>query len=143
MDADIAGDTFHQQVREYIVTGFEKGIPSLFVDVKGLYTDAGKMAVVGEVVEEIVQDLESDKLHDDGKPHFCTGFRELALTNRYDPSTNDTTLGLLFPRSTSRSSEQRKSLSLSGTGATTESTRSYTDSTRDLHGASKGTQACR
>lgn len=48
------------------MAGLEKGVPSLFVDVKGLYTDAGKMAVVGEVVEDIVQKLEKDTLHDDG-----------------------------------------------------------------------------
>lgn len=68
MRTDIPGETFRQLVREYVVTGLEKGIPSLFVDVKGLYTDAGKMAVVGEVVEEIVQKLEQDKLHGDGEP---------------------------------------------------------------------------
>lgn len=49
------------------MAGLEKGVPSLFVDVKGLYTDAGKMALVGEVVEEIVQKLEQGSLHDDGK----------------------------------------------------------------------------
>ena len=42
-------------------------MPSLFVDVKGLYRDASKMAAVGEIVEELVVDLEKEKLHDDGE----------------------------------------------------------------------------
>lgn len=42
-------------------------MPSLFVDVKGLYTDAGKMAVVGEVVQDIVSKLEQEELHKDGE----------------------------------------------------------------------------
>ena len=49
-------------------------MPSLFVDVKGLYRDASKMAAVGEIVEELVADLEKEKLHDDGEPSHSIGF---------------------------------------------------------------------
>jgi peptide alpha-N-acetyltransferase len=45
----------------------EKGVPSLFVDIKGLYRDASKMTAVGEIVEGLIVDLEQEKLHDDGK----------------------------------------------------------------------------
>lgn len=61
-----AGETFRQLAREYLIAGLEKGVPSLFVDVKGLYTDGDKMKTVGEIVEDIVSQLEKESLHDDG-----------------------------------------------------------------------------
>lgn len=68
-EADLwsSGETFRQLVREYLIAGLEKGVPSLFVDVKGLYSDVAKMALVGEVMEDIVKQLEQEKLHDDGE----------------------------------------------------------------------------
>ena len=48
-------------------------MPSLFVDVKGLYRDASKMAAVGEIVEDLVVDLEKEKLHDDSEPSHSIG----------------------------------------------------------------------
>nr|XP_019044577.1 peptide alpha-N-acetyltransferase [Kwoniella bestiolae CBS 10118]OCF23507.1 peptide alpha-N-acetyltransferase [Kwoniella bestiolae CBS 10118] len=54
------GDKFRELARAYIVKGLERGVPSLFVDVKGVYTDAEKMKIVGEIVEEIVGKLEKD-----------------------------------------------------------------------------------
>jgi hypothetical protein len=62
----LIGETFRKLARDYLIAGLEKGVPSLFVDVKGLYRDASKMAAVGEIVEELVVDLEKEKLHDDG-----------------------------------------------------------------------------
>lgn len=66
---DVAkGDEFRSLAREYLVRGLERGVPSLFVDVKGVYTDAAKMTVVGEVMEEIVAKLEGEhSLHGDGE----------------------------------------------------------------------------
>ncbi|WWC63187.1 uncharacterized protein I303_105787 [Kwoniella dejecticola CBS 10117] len=55
-----AGDKFRELAKAYIVRGLERGVPSLFVDVKGVYTDSEKMKVVGEIVEEIVAKLEKD-----------------------------------------------------------------------------------
>ena len=61
------GEESRSRVRSYVVDKLERGIPSLFVDVKGLYADAAKMRVVGEVVEEVIADLEKEKsLHADG-----------------------------------------------------------------------------
>ncbi|WWC71667.1 uncharacterized protein I206_105625 [Kwoniella pini CBS 10737] len=61
-----SGDKFRELARAYIVKGLERGVPSLFVDVKGVYTDSTKMKVVGEIVEEIVSKLEKDaSLSDD------------------------------------------------------------------------------
>ena len=46
----------------------EKGIPSLFVDIKSLYEDGEKMRVVGEVVEDLIKGLEGEvSLHGDGE----------------------------------------------------------------------------
>ncbi|BEI81931.1 hypothetical protein CcaverHIS002_0210910 [Cutaneotrichosporon cavernicola] len=64
---DVAkGEEFRALAREYLVRGLERGVPSLFVDVKGLYTDAAKMATVGELTEEIVRELQAEhSLHSD------------------------------------------------------------------------------
>lgn len=56
----------------YIVAGLERGVPSLFVDIKSLYQNGDKMAVVGEIVEDVVTKLEAEtSLHGDGAlPHL-------------------------------------------------------------------------
>ena len=65
---EILGEAFRPLARSYLINGLEKGVPSLFVDVKGVYIDyPEKMAVVGEIVEEIIGQLSKDLgLHDDG-----------------------------------------------------------------------------
>jgi hypothetical protein len=66
--ADFVGDAFRELATKYIITGLERGVPSLFVDVKPLYSDAEKMVVVGEIIEEVVTKLEAESgLHGDGK----------------------------------------------------------------------------
>lgn len=91
---DVAtGDEFRSLVRDYIVRGLERGVPSLFVDVKGVYADAAKMVTVGEVVEEIVSKLEAEaSLHgDDTVPPPTTllwayYFLALHLSHRLQPT---------------------------------------------------------
>ncbi|WWD02421.1 hypothetical protein V865_000460 [Kwoniella europaea PYCC6329] len=62
-----AGDKFRELAKAYIIKGLERGVPSLFVDVKGVYNDSEKMKVVGEIIEDIVSRLEKDaSLSDDG-----------------------------------------------------------------------------
>ena len=40
----------------------------MFVDVKGVYVDAKRMEIVGEILEETISQLEKDaSLHDDGE----------------------------------------------------------------------------
>ncbi|EIW67336.1 hypothetical protein M231_02521 [Tremella mesenterica] len=56
----LQGDAFRSFARPYIITGLERGIPSLFVDVKGVYEDVAKMQAVGELVADIVQQLEKE-----------------------------------------------------------------------------------
>ncbi|WVQ81930.1 hypothetical protein IAT38_004057 [Cryptococcus sp. DSM 104549] len=61
------GDQFRQLAEAYIVKGLERGVPSLFVDIKGVYSDAAKMTAVGEIVEGIISKLEKNAtLNDDG-----------------------------------------------------------------------------
>jgi hypothetical protein len=49
----VAGDEFRALIDPYVVSGLEKGIPSLFSDVKSLYNDLHKQQVIGEIVERI------------------------------------------------------------------------------------------
>ncbi|KAL1413384.1 hypothetical protein Q8F55_001146 [Vanrija albida] len=64
---DVAtGDEFSKRAREYLVRGLERGVPSLFVDVKGVYGDQAKLAAVGEIIADIVDKVKADaSLHGD------------------------------------------------------------------------------
>ncbi|KAG5641987.1 hypothetical protein DXG03_003816 [Asterophora parasitica] len=44
-------DEFRDLAKPYILSGLTKGIPSLFVDIKALYTDDSKREIVEEIVE--------------------------------------------------------------------------------------------
>ncbi|KIR78233.1 peptide alpha-N-acetyltransferase [Cryptococcus gattii EJB2] len=60
-------DKFRELARAYIIKGLERGVPSLFVDIKSIYSDQEKMTAVGEIVEDIIQKLEIDStLSNDG-----------------------------------------------------------------------------
>jgi hypothetical protein len=62
------GETFRDLAKAYLVSGLEKGVPSLFVDVKSVYVDGEKMRIVGEIVESLITQLEGDfSIHDDGE----------------------------------------------------------------------------
>jgi hypothetical protein len=56
----ILGDEFAQRIRAYLKAGLEKGIPSLFVDLKGLYKDQEKLRVIESILEEMKQKLEAE-----------------------------------------------------------------------------------
>jgi HEAT repeat protein len=72
----------------YIVAGLERGVPSLFVDIKSLYENSDKMAVVGELVEDVVTKLEAEtSLHGDGTLCYFS-----ANTERIDTTPPPTTL---------------------------------------------------
>lgn len=47
------GEEFKQLAREYLRDGFQRGVPSLFSDVKGLYVDPSKQEAIEEIVEEM------------------------------------------------------------------------------------------
>lgn len=52
------GDEFKDLVRRYLHNGFTKGIPSLFVDIKTLYSDTTKQQIIEEVVSEFRETLD-------------------------------------------------------------------------------------
>jgi CII-binding regulator of phage lambda lysogenization HflD len=63
------GDEFRARARAYLINGLERGVPSLFVDVKGVYSDPSRMSVVGEIFEEVISSLEKEiSLHGNGTP---------------------------------------------------------------------------
>jgi peptide alpha-N-acetyltransferase len=70
---------FRERAKKYLISGLEKGVPSLFVDVKGVYVDAKRMEIVGEILEETISQLEKDaSLHDDGEySPYRTGLTRL------------------------------------------------------------------
>ena len=48
-----SGEKFKELAKPYLERGLEKGIPSLFSDVKNLYTDKLKLQSIEEIVEDI------------------------------------------------------------------------------------------
>lgn len=56
----LQGDAFVDAARTYLISGLERGVPSLFVDLKGLYADPGKLQAIGALVEDIVNRLEKE-----------------------------------------------------------------------------------
>ena len=55
----LSGDAFAAAVRKYVVGPIRKGVPSLFRNLKSLYADRAKAAVMGEAFAEVVTSLES------------------------------------------------------------------------------------
>jgi tetratricopeptide (TPR) repeat protein len=47
------GDQFRQLVKPYIIRGLEKGIPSLFADLKALYVHKEKQIVIEDIVDSL------------------------------------------------------------------------------------------
>jgi N-alpha-acetyltransferase 15/16, NatA auxiliary subunit len=57
---DVAeGEEFKSRVAAYIIAGLERGVPSLFVDIKGLYVNEDKLLAVEEVVKGLRRKLET------------------------------------------------------------------------------------
>ncbi|KAI0341366.1 N-terminal acetyltransferase A, auxiliary subunit [Trametopsis cervina] len=49
---DVAlGDDFRELAEPYLITGIEKGIPSIFADIKSLYRDPYKLETIASIVE--------------------------------------------------------------------------------------------
>lgn len=47
------GDAFESRARDYVTKAIQRGVPSLFSDVKSLYSDATKCQVIGRIAEEL------------------------------------------------------------------------------------------
>ncbi|CAE6415873.1 unnamed protein product [Rhizoctonia solani] len=61
-------DNFRSLVEPYLWAGLQRGIPSLFVDIKSLYKNDEKRAVVEEIVEEILAKLKPDEVPKEPEP---------------------------------------------------------------------------
>ncbi|GAA5981699.1 hypothetical protein JCM5350_000459 [Sporobolomyces pararoseus] len=53
-----SGEQFRKKASDYLLSALSKGVPSLFADVKALYTDTEKQKIVGEIVESFRKSLE-------------------------------------------------------------------------------------
>ncbi|THH29718.1 hypothetical protein EUX98_g4478 [Antrodiella citrinella] len=57
---DVAdGDDFKTLAEPYLTSGLDKGIPSLFADIKALYRDVGKQRAIASIVEALRERLAS------------------------------------------------------------------------------------
>jgi hypothetical protein len=54
-----AGDDFRTKAGKYLTDALSKGVPSIFADVKALYSDPSKRAIIGELVESYRRSLEA------------------------------------------------------------------------------------
>jgi len=138
---DVAkGDEFRALARAYIVRGLERGVPSLFVDVKGVYVDADKMAIVGEVIEDIVKALKAEtSLHGDGTLTGCV----LSSHNRHRAPSHHSPLGVLLPRSSPRSPPPPQPGPQAFPRAPRACSPAHPHIARALHGQGARPQACR
>ncbi|KIJ50501.1 hypothetical protein M422DRAFT_159469 [Sphaerobolus stellatus SS14] len=56
-----SSEEFKALVLPYLINGFVKGIPSLFVDIRPLYADEAKRKAIEEIVEDFKTKAENDK----------------------------------------------------------------------------------
>mmetsp|Transcript_31747 Transcript_31747/g.90154 ORF Transcript_31747/g.90154 Transcript_31747/m.90154 type:complete len:895 (+) Transcript_31747:199-2883(+) len=69
----LVGSSFSDAATSYVKRFLAKGIPSLFSDLKGLYTDSAKMAALQELFEGLEQRLEAGSEDIPGlKPEDCS-----------------------------------------------------------------------
>ena len=54
------GDEFKELVKPYVLSSLQKGIPSLFADLKALYKDEFKRQTIEVIVEESIKDQPPD-----------------------------------------------------------------------------------
>ncbi|KAH8830017.1 NMDA receptor-regulated protein 1-domain-containing protein [Flagelloscypha sp. PMI_526] len=59
--SDSSSPTFTELVTPYLKSGLEKGIPSLFTEIKALYADASKRTSIESVVSAILSEVENGK----------------------------------------------------------------------------------
>ncbi|KAF8605746.1 N-terminal acetyltransferase A, auxiliary subunit [Ceratobasidium sp. AG-I] len=62
------GDDFRPLAEPYLWTGLQRGIPSLFVDIKSLYKDDEKRQIVETIMEEFSQKLKLEEKPQEPKP---------------------------------------------------------------------------
>lgn len=55
----VADDDFKTLVENYLTAGLERGVPSLFSDLKALYANASKRTSIGHIAEAMLDNLET------------------------------------------------------------------------------------
>ncbi|KAM0786902.1 hypothetical protein ACM66B_002326 [Microbotryomycetes sp. NB124-2] len=55
----VSGDEFRTRAAKYLIDALSKGVPSIFADVKTLYADDEKRAIIGQLAEDFRSSLES------------------------------------------------------------------------------------
>jgi hypothetical protein len=66
---DVAlGDEFKSLVEPYLWSGLQRGIPSLFVDIKTLYKNDEKRQAVEEILEGFLAKLKPEDTHKEPQP---------------------------------------------------------------------------
>ncbi|CAE7222157.1 unnamed protein product [Rhizoctonia solani] len=69
LSLDVAlGDDFRSLVEPYLWAGLQRGIPSLFVDIKSLYKNDEKRAVVEEIMEGFMAKLKPEEVSKESQP---------------------------------------------------------------------------
>lgn len=89
------GETFKSQVDKYMRRGFTKGVPPLFVDLRSLYTDPAKVAIIESLLLQYVDSLkscgkyaESEKNNGPREPASALLWVYYYLAQHYDYLTN-------------------------------------------------------
>ncbi|KAI0064906.1 N-terminal acetyltransferase A auxiliary subunit [Artomyces pyxidatus] len=99
------GDEFQELVRDYLLRGLKKGIPSLFVDVKTLYKDTPKWMTIEELVEGFRETQENGGSLDD--PSIPSAHSSPPSTSHEAPTTYLWTLYFLAQHHSSRDNHFR------------------------------------
>ncbi|KAK4702781.1 N-alpha-acetyltransferase 15/16, NatA auxiliary subunit, partial [Phenoliferia sp. Uapishka_3] len=55
----VSGDEFRTKATKYLTDALSKGVPSIFADIKALYSDSAKCAIIGDLVENYRKSLEA------------------------------------------------------------------------------------
>ena len=122
------------------MSGLERGIPSLFVDLKGLYVDYGKMLIVGEIVEGIVKDLEQDAMSMKSGAWMGPPRRPF-LTPRHGLASYGSAVGVLLSCSSSITSSLSITCLRPIPRASRDCFATYAYPARNLHGESNDPEA--
>lgn len=77
---------FKSQARDYLQTAFEKGVPSVFTDIRSLYGDVAKR----DIIEEIVEEMRQTWFKDQGEPPSSYLWAIYYLAQHYSHLGQDT-----------------------------------------------------
>ncbi|XP_065201361.1 N-alpha-acetyltransferase 15, NatA auxiliary subunit [Planococcus citri] len=96
----VTGDTFRNEVDDYMRKGFHKGVPPLFVDLKSLYKDKEKVKIIEDLLQSYLVALKSIgcfslKINEEKQPASAILWVYYYMAQHYD-FLKDTTKALEF-----------------------------------------------